>query len=155
MVMNDRHPACLFNVNQPSHYWVMAVSKFDDENQCQGHACGQRSHCWLSNQSIDFLFVSQKSTLTFLRYKQLKIWPWKSKVKVMTRVKTNGSIRGVVFNRYVRFVAIRSFCCKILQIAYSNLKGQGHGQGQSHWSHFRPRIQLMCLLFISWQSDHL
>ena len=55
-----------------------------------------------------------------------KIWPWKSMVKV----------------RYV-------------------VKGQGHvwpskfkGQGQIWWSHLRPWVQSMCLLFVLWQSDH-
>ena len=33
-------------------------------------------------------------------------------------------------------------------------KGQGYGQGQTHWSHLRPGIQSICLLFVSWQSDH-
>ena len=25
---------------------------------------------------------------------------------------------------------------------------------QTHWSHLRPGVQLICLLFVSWQSDH-
>ena len=33
-------------------------------------------------------------------------------------------------------------------------KGQGYGQGQTHWSHLRPGVQSICLLFILWQSDH-
>ena len=36
----------------------------------------------------------------------------------------------------------------------SKFKGHGYGQGQTHWSHLRPGIQSICLLFISWQSDH-
>ena len=36
----------------------------------------------------------------------------------------------------------------------SKFKGQGYGQGQTHWSHLRPGVQLICLLFVSWQSDH-
>ena len=43
------------------------------------------------------------------------------------------------------------------------IKGQGHiwpwkfkgqGHGQTHWSHLRPGIQSICLLFVPWQSDH-
>ena len=34
------------------------------------------------------------------------------------------------------------------------IQGQGHGQGQTRWSHLKPRVQSMCLLFASWQSDH-
>ena len=40
------------------------------------------------------------------------------------------------------------------QIWPSKLNGQGHGQGQTNWSHLRPRIQSIYLLFVSWQSDH-
>ena len=36
----------------------------------------------------------------------------------------------------------------------SKFKGQGYGQGQTHWSHLRPAVQSICLLFFSWQSDH-
>ena len=33
-------------------------------------------------------------------------------------------------------------------------KCQGHSQGQTHWSHLRPGVQSICLLFVSFQSDH-
>ena len=33
-------------------------------------------------------------------------------------------------------------------------KDQGHCQGQTWWSHLRPKVQSICLLFVSWQSDH-
>ena len=33
-------------------------------------------------------------------------------------------------------------------------KGQGHGQGRTQWSHLRPGVQSICLLFVSWQLDH-
>ena len=31
---------------------------------------------------------------------------------------------------------------------------QNSSQGQTHWSHLRPGIQSICLLFVLWQSDH-
>ena len=65
-----------------------------------------------------------------LRYSYFKIWPWKSMVKVMCAVKGQGHVWP------------------------SKFKGQGYGQGQTHWLHLRPRVQSICLLFISWQSDH-
>ena len=36
----------------------------------------------------------------------------------------------------------------------SKFNGQGYGQVQTHWSHLRPGVQSICLLFVSWQSDH-
>ena len=65
-----------------------------------------------------------------LRYKYFKIWPWKSMVKFICVVKVQGHIR------------------------HSKFKGQGHGQVQTHWSHLRPGVQSICLLFVSRQSDH-
>ena len=65
-----------------------------------------------------------------LRYSYFKIWPWKSMVKVMCVVKGEGHVWP------------------------SKFKGQGYGQVQTHWSHLRPGVQAICLLFVSWQSDH-
>ena len=59
-----------------------------------------------------------------------KIWPWKSMVKVICVVKGQGHIWP------------------------SKFKGQAHGQSQTRWSHLSPRVQSICLLFVSWQSDH-
>ena len=33
-------------------------------------------------------------------------------------------------------------------------KCQSHGQGQTHWSHLRLEVKSICLLCVSWQSDH-
>ena len=54
------------------------------------------------------------------------------------------------------FMGIEPFWVEIQQIRYFTLKhqGQGHGQSQIWWSHLRPRAQSICLLFVSWQSDH-
>ena len=49
-----------------------------------------------------------------LRYSYFKIWPWKSMVKVMCVVKGQDHVWP------------------------SKFKGQGHGQGQTWWSHLRP-----------------
>ena len=94
----------------------------------------------------------------WLRYSKFNICPWKLMVKVMSKVKPNGHIWGLKFNRYVSFcfVAIGPFLVEIWQIPYSisKIQSQGHGQGQTLWSHLRPWVQSICLLFISWQSDH-
>ena len=65
-----------------------------------------------------------------LRYGYFKIWPSKSLVKAMRVVKSHGHIWPWKF------------------------KDQGYCQVQTHWSHLRPGVQSICLLFISWQSDH-
>ena len=65
-----------------------------------------------------------------MTYSNPQIWLWKSLIKAMCAVKGQGHIWSWKF------------------------QGQGHGQGQTHWSHLRPGVQWICLLFISWQSDH-
>ena len=74
-----------FHVNRPSHSWDTTFSKSDLENP--------RSRSWLSQSwksqsgcnilSTHIPFAPCQSALPFLRYSIFKIWPWKSKVKVM------------------------------------------------------------------------
>ena len=83
-----RFTSLSFHVNRPSHSWDMTFSKFDLEIQGQGHGWGE---CWKSQSgcnslSIHIAFVPCQSALPFLRYSIFKIWPWKSKVKVMGEV---------------------------------------------------------------------
>ena len=59
-----------------------------------------------------------------LRNGYFKIWPWKSLVNTMRMVKCQGHIRPWKF------------------------KDQGHSQGQTQWSHFRPGVQLL-LIFMT------
>ena len=40
------------------------------------------------------------------------------------------------------------------QVWPSKFKGHGYGQVQTHCSHLRPGVQSICLLFVSWQSNH-
>ena len=89
------------------------------------------------------------------------IWPSKFKYwfKVMAKVKPIGHIWGLEFKSICfafRFVAIGPVLVEIYKNSYFTLKiqGQGHSQGQIWWSHLRPRVQSMCLLFVLWKSDH-
>ena len=54
-------------------------------------------------QSICLLFVSWQLDHFCLRYRKFYIWPWKFKVKFMAKVKPNGHISALEFNRYVCF----------------------------------------------------
>ena len=62
-----------------------------------------------------------------LRHSYFKIWPWKSMVKVMCVVKSQGRIWPWKF------------------------KGQGYGQGQTWWSHLRPwsSIDMFAFRFVA------
>ena len=52
------------------------------------------------------------------------------------------------------FVAIGPFLVLANSTFDLEIQGQGHGQSQTRWSHLRPKVQLIYLLFVSWQSDH-
>ena len=72
------------------------------------HGQGQTrlSHLRPREQSICLHFVSWQLHHFWLRYSKFHIWPWKFKVKVMAKVKPDGNIWGLDFNRCVCF----SFC---------------------------------------------
>ena len=118
MVMNDLLPPPLHNVNRPSHSEIQLFQNLTMKIHGQGHVCGQRtrsrwtfkiqwswswSHLRPEVQLICLLFVSWQSDHFWLIYSKFHIWPWKFKVKVMAKVKPDGHIWGLQFNRYVWF----------------------------------------------------
>ena len=122
MVMNDLLPPPLCNVNWPSHSEIQLFKNLTMKIHGQGHVCGQRwrscltfkiqrSRLWSrSNTLVTFeawssidMFVFCFMAIRPLRYRKFHIWPWKFKVKVMTKVKPDGHIWGPEFNRYVCF----------------------------------------------------
>ena len=113
-------------------FWDTAISKFDHENPWS-RSC-----------------VRSKAKVTF----DLQ----NSKVTVIVKFKPIGHIWGLEFNRHVCFSFRGNRTIFGWDIANSiltlKIQGQGHGQGQNRWSHLSPRVQSICLLFVSWQSDH-
>ena len=43
---------------------------------------------------------------------------------------------------------------RILRYSYFKIWPRRSMQVQTHWSYLRPGVQSICLLFVSWQSDH-
>ena len=82
----------LVHVSRPSHSWNRVISHVDLENL--------RSRSWSRSQSgSDILlthisFILCRPTFPFLRYSYLKIWSWKSKVKVTGKVQVQDHIVG-------------------------------------------------------------
>ena len=132
MVMNDLLPPPLCNVNRPSHSEIQLFQNLTMKIHGQGHVCGQRS----------------RSRLTF-KIQRSRLW---SRSNPLVTSEAWSSIDIFAF----RFVAIEPLLAEIWQILYLTFKiqGQGHGQGQTWWSHLSPRVQRICLLFVSWQLDH-
>ena len=61
----------------------------------QGHGWGHslKSQCGYNILSTHIPFVPCQSALLFLRYSIFKIWPWKSRVKVMGEVQGWGQVK--------------------------------------------------------------
>ena len=57
-----------------------------------------------SVHSVCVHFILWQPNHLWLRYSKFQIWPWKFIVKVMARVKYDGHIWGLEFNRYVCFL---------------------------------------------------
>ena len=91
-----------FHVNRPSHSWVTTFSKFDLENQRSRSWVRWHSSKWQCGSSIlstHILFVPCQSALPILRYSTFKIWPWKSRVKVMGEVTVQSDNVGLTSYR--------------------------------------------------------
>ena len=69
--------------------------------QGQGHGWGQsmKSQCESNILSTRIPFVSCQSAIPFLRYDFFKIWPWKSKVKIMGEGNVESHNMGPTFDR--------------------------------------------------------
>ena len=104
-----------FQVSRPSHSWVTATSIFYLQNP--------RSRSWVRSKlksrcesnilSTRIPFVPCQSAIPFLRYDFFKIWPWKSKVKVMEEVNIESRNMGPTFHRLTALPFLRYVFFKI------------------------------------------
>ena len=128
-VTSYRLTSLSFHVNRPSHSWDTAFSKFDLVNP--------RSRSWVrwtlkSQHGSNILLthiplIPCQSAIPFLRYDFFKIWPWKSKVKVMCEGNVESHKVGVTSYR-LSFHVNRPF--HSWDTAFSNLTLKIQGQGQ-------------------------
>ena len=143
-VFSIKNADLVSNVPPKIHAKILHYILKPDESMACWHLKSPRSPC---DRSLDLNLVTKWSwswpwmTYThtlcsmsigppILRYSYFKIWPLKCLVNTMRMVKGLGNILPW------------------------KLKDQGHFQGKTRWSHLRPKVQSICLLFISWQSDH-
>ena len=97
----DSHPFRSMSIGHP----IPEIQLFQNltlKIQGQGHGWGE---CWKSQHeskilSTHILLIPCHSAIPFLRYNFFKIWPWKSKVKVMVGVKVESHKVGVTSYRF-------------------------------------------------------
>ena len=157
----NRYVCFSFRGNQTTFGWDIGNSIFDLENS--------RSRSWpRSNPTVTFealefnrcvYFSFRGNQTTFGWDKGNSILDLKnSRSRSWPRSNPTVTFEALEFNQYVYFsfrgnqtIFGWDMANSIFDLA--NL-GQGHGQGQTRWSHLSPRIQSICLLFVSWQSNH-
>ena len=89
-----------------------------------------------------------------IQYQAESLGSWFDQSRVVHGIRSDKEIASW---RYVcfSFRGNPTMCGWDIEIPNFTLKiqDQGHGQCQTRWSHLRPRIQSICLLFISSQLD--
>ena len=108
----------------------------------QDHGWGKswKSQHGSNIQSTHILFVPCGSGISFLSYDFFKIWPWKSRVKVMGEVTVQSHNVGLTFHRLTSLSfhvkrASHSWVTTFFENLTLKIKGQGHGWGHSSKSH--------------------
>ena len=151
---------CLLLVSwQSDHFWLR-YTIFDLEIQGQGHGQGQTrwSHLSPRVQSICLLFVLWQSDHFWLRYRKFHIWPWKFKVKVMAKVKSDGHISGLGVQSICLLLVSGNrtiFGWDIANSTFDLVNSRSRSWPRSNpMVTSEPYVQSICLLFVSWQSDH-
>ena len=142
------------NVNQPGHFYDSAILKLDLKIQGQGHDQGQTWWLYLRPcvQLTCSFFVSWQLNNFWLIYSKIHIWPGNFEVKVIAKVKLDGHIWCLNFNRYFSFVTGQSdhFVLRcITKSIFENSRSKSLLRSN-------PMVifQSICFLFVSWQSDH-
>ena len=122
----------------------------------QGHGWGHnsKSQCGSSILSTHIPFDSCQSALPFLRYSIFKIWPWKSKVKVIGEVTVQSHNVGLASYRLTSLLFHVNRPSHSWDTAFSkfDLENQGLRWGHSSKSQCRSNILLARIPVIPCQS---
>ena len=83
----DSHPFCSMSIGHPvPELWLLQNLTLKIKGQGHGWGHSSKSQCGSSILSTHIPFNPFQSAIPFLRYSIFKIWPWKSRVKVIGEV---------------------------------------------------------------------
>ena len=142
----------------PSIPEIQHFQNLTSKIQGEGHGWGE---CWKSQSgcnilSIHIAFVPCQSALPFLRYSIFKIWPWKSKVKVMGEVDIESHKVDVTSYRLTSLSSMSIGHIipeiRLFQNLTLKIQGQGHGWGERWQSQSGCSILLIHIPFVPCQS---
>ena len=126
----------------------------------QGHGWGHssKSQCGSNILSAHIPFIPCQSGIPFLSYDFFKIWPWKSRFKVMGEVTVQSHNVGLTSYRLtsLSFHVNQASHSWVTSFFFLNLtlkiKGQGHGWGHSSKSQCGSNILSIHIPFVPCQS---
>ena len=97
-------------VSRPSHSWDTAISIFYLANSRSRSWVRSKYEVamWVQNPINSHPFVPCQSAIPFLRNDFFKIWPWKSKVKVMGEVNVESQYGSNILSTHIPFVPLQS-----------------------------------------------
>ena len=132
---------------QQFQYFTMKI-------QGQGHGWGQslKSQCKCNILSTHYPFVPCQRALPFLRYSVFKIWPWKSKVNVITEGHIVGTTPYQLISRSFDVDEPSHSYLLLLKNLTLKIQGQGHDWGERWKSHHGSNILLTHIPFVPSQS---
>ena len=131
----DSHPFCSMSIGPPvPELWLFQNLTLKIKGQGHGWGNNSKSQCGSNILSTHIPFVPCQSALPFLTYSIFKIWPWKSRVKVMGEVTIQSHNVGLTsYGLTSLFVPCQSALPFLSYDFFQNLtlkfKGQGYGWG--------------------------
>ena len=118
-----------FHVNRPSHSWDTAFQNLTLKIKGQGHGWGHslKSQCGSNILSTHIPFIPCQSGIPLLGYDFFKIWPWKSRVKVMGEVTVQSHNVGLTSYRLtsLSFHVNLASHCWVTTFSKFDLENQG------------------------------
>ena len=137
----DTHLFCSMSTDPPiPEIWLFQNLTLKIQGHDHGWSQSSRSHSGSDILSTHIPLVPCQSAFSFLRYGYFKIWPWKSKVKVIVQGHivgpTSYGLTSLLIHITLRFLRW------LFQNLTLNIQGQDHGWGQSLRSHSRFNILL-------------
>ena len=134
----DSHPFCSMSISPP----IPEIQHFQNltlKIKGQGHGWGHssKSQCGSNILSTHYPFVPCQSALPFLRYRVFKIWPWKSRVKVIDEVTVQSHNVGLASYRLTSLLFHVNWPSHSWDKAISKFDLENQGSRSWIWSQFK------------------
>ena len=153
----ESHPFHSMSIRHPvPELWFFQNLTLKFKGQGHGWGHSSKSQCGSNILSTHIPFVPCQSALPFLTYSIFKIWPWKSRVKVMGEVTIQSHNVGLTSYRLTSLLfhvnrPSHSWVMTFFQNLTLKFEGQGYGWGHSSKSQCGSNILSTHIPFVPCQ----